>query len=209
MNFLSHKISTHSGLILVVIANDTALSNLGLPPKVPLTHLKQGAITQSLNSGLHSPQNTESRGHPSMRSEVWHCMSLVNVYAHFLSCVWFFVTPWPVALQALLPVGFSSQEYCSGCHFLLQGTFLAQGWTCVSHASCSGRRVPYHQCHLGSTGIWFESSSKKKKESVLWYSSHQLDPWLGVKIPQASEQLSFCTAGTEPHEQEWTSRMNM
>ena len=70
MNFLSHKISTHSGLILVFIANDTALSNLGLPPKVPLTPLKQRAITKSLNSGLHSPQNTESRCHPSMRPEV-------------------------------------------------------------------------------------------------------------------------------------------
>ena len=32
-----------------------------------------------------------------------------------------------IALQAPLSVGFSRQEYWSGCHFLLQGTFPTQG----------------------------------------------------------------------------------
>ena len=35
-------------------------------------------------------------------------------------------TPWSVARQALLSMGFSRQEYRSGCHFLLQGIFLTQ-----------------------------------------------------------------------------------
>ena len=30
--------------------------------------------------------------------------------------------------QAPLSLGFSRQEYWSGCHFLLQGIFLTQGW---------------------------------------------------------------------------------
>ena len=43
-----------------------------------------------------------------------------------LSCftyVWLFVTPWTVAHQASLSMGFSRQEYWSGlgCHSLLQG----------------------------------------------------------------------------------------
>ena len=38
-----------------------------------------------------------------------------------------FVTPWTVACQAALPMGFSRQEYWVGCHFLLQGIFPTQG----------------------------------------------------------------------------------
>ena len=45
------------------------------------------------------------------------------------------VTPWPVALQAPLPLGFSRQEYWSGCHFLLQGIFPTQGSNLVSCVS--------------------------------------------------------------------------
>ena len=37
------------------------------------------------------------------------------------------VTPWTVALQAPLSMGFSRQEYGVGCHALLQGIFLTQG----------------------------------------------------------------------------------
>ena len=38
-----------------------------------------------------------------------------------------FVTPWTVARQPLLSLGFPWQEYWSGLHFLLQGIFLTQG----------------------------------------------------------------------------------
>ena len=34
-----------------------------------------------------------------------------------------FVTPWTVARQAPLSMGFSRQEHWSGCHALLQGIF--------------------------------------------------------------------------------------
>ena len=40
------------------------------------------------------------------------CLSVL-----MLSCVWFFTTPWTVACQAPLPMGFSQQEYCSGLPF--------------------------------------------------------------------------------------------
>ena len=33
------------------------------------------------------------------------------------------MTPWTIALQVPLSMGFSRQEYWSGCHFLLQGIF--------------------------------------------------------------------------------------
>ena len=47
--------------------------------------------------------------------------------AQTLSCVWLFVTPWMVAHQAPLPIGFSRQNTGVGCHFLLQRIFLMQG----------------------------------------------------------------------------------
>ena len=38
------------------------------------------------------------------------------------------VTLWTVACQAALSMGFSRQEYWSGCHALLQVIFSTQGW---------------------------------------------------------------------------------
>ena len=44
-----------------------------------------------------------------------------------LNCVQLSATPWAVALQAPLSMGFSRQEYWSGSQSLLQGVFLTQG----------------------------------------------------------------------------------
>ena len=50
-------------------------------------------------------------------------------------------TPWTVAHHAPLSMGYSRQEYGSGCHFLLQGIFPTQGsnWHLLH---C--RRILYH-----------------------------------------------------------------
>ena len=53
-----------------------------------------------------------------------------------LSRVWLFVTPWTVAHQALLPMGFSRQEYWSGLPFPTPGViFPTQGVKLLSLAS--------------------------------------------------------------------------
>ena len=44
-----------------------------------------------------------------------------------LSHVWLFASPWTVAHQAPLSMGFARQEYWSGLHLLLQEIFLTQG----------------------------------------------------------------------------------
>ena len=44
--------------------------------------------------------------------------------AESLSHVWLFVTPWTVASQAPLSMGFSGKNTEVGCHFFLQGIFL-------------------------------------------------------------------------------------
>ena len=43
-----------------------------------------------------------------------------------LSHVWLWVSTWTVARQAPLSMGFSRQEYCSGCRARLQGIFPTQ-----------------------------------------------------------------------------------
>ena len=58
--------------------------------------------------------------------------------SHF-SGVWLFATPWTVASQAPLSMGFSRPEKWSGCHFFLQGSSWARDRTLVSYICCTGR----------------------------------------------------------------------
>ena len=52
----------------------------------------------------------------------------------FVSHVQLFATPWTVARQAPLSMGFSSQDTGVGCHSLLQGIFSTQGSNlCLLH----------------------------------------------------------------------------
>ena len=58
-----------------------------------------------------------------------------------------FATPWTVAHQAPLAMRFPRQEYWRGCHFLLQGIFLTQGWN-PGLLHC--RRILYRLSYQGS-----------------------------------------------------------
>ena len=55
------------------------------------------------------------------------CRQWSRVKVKSLSCVWLFATPWTVAHQAPLSMGFSTQEYWSGLPFPFPGIFLTQG----------------------------------------------------------------------------------
>ena len=71
----------------------------------------------------------------------------MNVNVKSLSRVQLFATPWTVAHQAPLSMGFSRQEYWSGLPFLLQGIFPTQG----SNPGLPHRRQTlYHLSHQGS-----------------------------------------------------------
>ena len=73
---------------------------------------KSGASYKSIHKGLRG--FTSSSGHEAC----WHFMILsfliVEVKVKSLSHVWLFATPWTVAYQAPLSMGFSRQEYWSG-----------------------------------------------------------------------------------------------
>ena len=82
-----------------------------------------------------------------------------------LSCfshVWLFATPWTVACQAPLSMGFSRQEYWSGLSCPSPGDLRDPGIKSVSHISCIGRQVRYHKCHQ-ITCLEGNTPTKKKK----------------------------------------------
>ena len=54
-----------------------------------------------------------------------------------------FVTPWTIAPQAPLSMGFSRQEYWSGLPFLSPGYLLYPGIEPMS-VFCTGRQILYH-----------------------------------------------------------------
>ena len=64
-----------------------------------------------------------------------------------LSCVQLFAISWTVAYQAPPSMGFSGKSTGVGCHFLLQGIFLMQGWN-PGLPNC--RQMLYHLSHRGS-----------------------------------------------------------
>ena len=70
-----------------------------------------------------------------MRAQSCVCVCVcVCVYAHQLSHVKLFATPWPVACQAPLSMGFPRQEYWSGLPFPPPGDLPDPGIEPVSPA---------------------------------------------------------------------------
>ena len=76
--------------------------------------LSMGFSRQEYWSGLPfpSPGDLPNPG-IELKSLLYVCISLACMLSHF-SCVLLFVTPWTVACQAPLSMGFSRQEYWSG-----------------------------------------------------------------------------------------------
>ena len=72
---------------------------------------------------------------------IWVCIK--DVVVEKLSHVWLFGTPWIVACQALLSMGFSSKYPGAGWHLLLQGIFL------IEESDLHCRWILYHS-HQGS-----------------------------------------------------------
>ena len=67
-----------------------------------------------------------------------------------------FASPWTLAQQARLSMGFSRQEYWSGCYFLLQKNFLTQLWN--PSLPLSGRQFLSHWalCETLLSVYWWE-----------------------------------------------------
>ena len=75
---------------------------------------------------------------------------ICSVLCHF-SCVWLFSTPWTIAHQAPLSMGFPRQESWSGLPFPTPGDLPGpRDEIRVSYISYIDRWALYHQRHLGS-----------------------------------------------------------
>ena len=73
---------------------------------------------------------------------VWGCICV-----QLLNCVQLFETPWPVAHQAALSLGFPKQEYSNGLSFPSLGYLSNPG---IKPVSPLGRQILYHLSHQGS-----------------------------------------------------------
>ena len=68
------------------------------------------------------------------------CCSVCMCVHQSLSHVQIFVTPWTIACQAPLSIGFHRQDYWSGFPFHPPGIFPTRDRTCVSYVSCIADR---------------------------------------------------------------------
>ena len=108
---------------------------------------------------------------------------LQSMCAQSLSHVQLFVTPWTVAHQAPLSMGFSKQDTGGGCHGLLQGIFPTQGPNLglLHLLPCQAESLPL--CHLGSP--------------ICKVSAHTLKGFCTVPSPLPSSPLPFFTPDEE------------
>ena len=104
--------------------------------------------------------------------------------APVLSYVWFFATPWAIARQAPLSMGFLRQEYRSGLPFPPPGVFLTRDWTCVFFISCIDRWILYY-CATWDAPALIIMSSQADKSSIslnswekFWTLPYCRGPWL-------------------------------
>ena len=65
-----------------------------------------------------------------------------------------------------MSIGFSRQEYWSGLPFPPPGDLPNPGIEAETHVSCIGRRVLYHERHLGSPKPYFNFKKKNKKDDL-------------------------------------------
>ena len=92
--------------------------------------------------------------------------TVVVAVVQLLSHVCFFATPWTVARQAPLSMGFSRREYRSGVPFPHPGDLPNAGIALASPvSSCIGRRILLPLSHLGSPTVTCTAGRKCSKEN--------------------------------------------
>ena len=78
----------------------------------------EDVILLALKMEVETSELTDSRSWKREGKGFWRNAALyICFYAQSLSCVWFLATPWTVARQLPLAMGFSRQEYWSGLPF--------------------------------------------------------------------------------------------
>ena len=90
-------------------------------------------------------------------------------HAQSLSCVQLFVTPWTVARQAPLSMGFSRQEYWGGLPFPTSGDFPDPGIELTSPVAPPSQVDVLPTEPLGKPGIWYCPTFIKPEDVIFKY----------------------------------------
>ena len=98
--------------------------------------------------------------------------------------------------QFPLSIGFSSQEYWVGCHYILQGIFLTQRSTCVSYVSCiaggcfipepPGKPLEIKRVNPKGNQLWVFIGRIDVKAPILW--PPDVKSWLIEQDPNAGKR---------------------
>ena len=112
---------------------------------------------------------------------------VISVYLLFvcsLSHVWLFATPWTVAHQASLSMGFYRREYWCGLPFSSPGDLPdPRDLTLVSCISCIGRQIVYCSHHLGSSeGERKDAVASKHPLQIFCLQVRILNTWISKCI---------------------------
>ena len=109
---------------------------------------------------------------------------LAQFCAQMLSHVWLFVTPWTVAHQAPLSMGFSRQEYWSGLPFPSSGDLPQSGIKTTHKKIFKAHR-------------WCESSPYWHRRDSLWLQMNLRECIWGVLFPKQAAGSYFCILGLD------------
>ena len=107
-------------------------------------------------------------------------------------CVWLFVTPWTVALQSPLSMGFSQQEYWRGLPCPPPADLPIRGIEPVSLMSHIGRQVLYHERHLGSPAGGEQRAKEASSVFTAARFTHSSHYHLSSTSIRSAVALDFC-----------------
>ena len=105
---------------------------------------------------------------------------MLSHFSHVRLCV----TLWIVDHQASLSMGFPKQEYWSGLPCPPPGDLPDPRIKPESHVSCIGRRVLYHQRHLGSPRLKF-------RKYLMMTTAHSCHP-IFISVYHTVLQFALC-----------------
>ena len=135
-----------------------------------------------------------------------------------LSCVWLFATPWTVACQAPLPMGFPREEYWSGLPFKLVVVSFSRGSSWPrdrTWLSCIGSVNSLKLSHLGNPHAppWLLSISQrigttiKLNKKFLQIFHMILSKWYQGFLGSSVDKESTCNAG-DPRFNSWVGKIS-
>ena len=102
----------------------------------------------------------------SMISALWSMYICARVCVCVFSCVWLFMTPWTVACQGPLSMGFSRQEYWRGLPFPSSGESYQPKFESASFASPALQVESLPMSHQGKAiNLLYSNIRPKKKYS--------------------------------------------